>query len=244
MPISKRELIIGGLSIIFGGHCGSCLAGNDFGGCSISIDEAQRLAKSDSGSTDFGLVANSGNREFDYNAAETLSKISSLLNIRPGFLYFKNYSFNAWAAPVSIFPNTWGTVGFGRDLLFSIIKNSEDPIAAFDGICAHECTHIYQFINRINPAYGQVSVKRNELHADFFSGYFAGIRKIENRNYNAAVVAVSHQSLGDYNFNNPQHHGTPEERAAAVVRGFEVAYNDRLPVNAANLIALEFVSRI
>ena len=44
--------------------------------------------------------------------------------------------------------------------------------------------------------------------------------------YPAAVFATNRFARGDRTF-NAQHHGTPEERAAAVVRGFETCYRER-----------------
>ena len=42
----------------------------------------------------------------------------------------------------------------------------------------------------------------------------------------AAVSATSRYRRGDFSTDN-SHHGTPEERSAADVRGFEVAYRER-----------------
>ena len=93
-------------------------------------------------------------------------------------------------------------------------------------VCAHEFGHILQFkhglIRKVNE--GQPTVKRSELQADYFAGYFAGLRKRERPEYPAAVVAVTQFSVGDHGVTNKNHHGTPKERGAAVVRGFEAAF--------------------
>src|SRR5262249_7869550 len=42
---------------------------------------------------------------------------------------------------------------------------------------------------------GQPTIRRCELHADFFSGYFAGVRKKDKPDYPAAVFVVTLSSL-------------------------------------------------
>ncbi len=49
----------------------------------------------------------------------------------------------------------------------------------------------------------------------------AGLRKKERPSYPAAVAAVTQGDFGDSHFRSRTHHGTEEERANAVVRGFQ-----------------------
>jgi hypothetical protein len=86
-------------------------------------------------------------------------------------------------------------------------------------------------------------VKRLELHADFFAGYFAGARKLENPAFPAAVFAANRYAHGDF-VTSPTHHGTPDERAAAVVRGFDTAYSQRRSFAEAIGIGLNYVERL
>src|SRR5262249_37237136 len=101
---------------------------------------------------------------------------------------------------------------------------------AVTAVCAHEFGHILQYKT---PGLlealleGQVTDKRVELHADFLAGYFAGIRKLEKPDFPAAIFPFKLRSMGDNNFKDPGHHGTPDERAAAAVQGFKVAYHER-----------------
>jgi predicted metalloprotease len=82
----------------------------------------------------------------------------------------------------------------------------------------------YGLINKVKA--GQPTIKRIELQADYFAGYFAGLRKRERPSYPAAVVALAQRRFGDTAYNNEQHHGTPLERGAAVVRGFEASFRE------------------
>jgi len=242
---TKREVLLGGLLSIFNGACCSCLAQTNLRGCAISIDVAKKYLGDLTGKpeTELLVVGKSGNREFDYAAAQTLAKLSDLFNVLPGFAYFKNNSLNAFATPGVILGRNDGSVLFGRDLLFSILKSPESPDAIFSGICAHEFGHILQFKRKLTLDDGQF-VKRSELHADFLAGYFAGVRKLEKPDFPAAVIAVAHEALGDYNFQNPQHHGTPKERSNAIVTGFNVAYLEKRNTTDAFQISLNYIKSL
>jgi hypothetical protein len=50
--------------------------------------------------------------------------------------------------------------------------------------------------------------------------------------------------VGDYAFTSQQHHGRPDERAAAVVRGFEVAYREQRDLSDAIQIGISYVSAL
>ena len=247
MFLSRREIIRGiTVSLVTGCSCGSKCAVPAIYGCSINADAARGAIFGQSNSTnieDF-IVKNSGNRYFDFTAAQTLLRLAELFNVLPGFGYFKLNSRNAFATRGDFMSRTDGTVLFGRDLLFEILSTTESPDAVFSGICAHEFAHILQFKLNLSLDAGQQTVKRSELHADFLAGYFAGFHKREKPDFPAAVIAVEHQSLGDYYFNNPNHHGTPDERAAAIVHGFEVAYRDRAAVTQAIAIGVDYVSKL
>jgi predicted metalloprotease len=91
---------------------------------------------------------------------------------------------------------------------------------------------------------GQRTVKRSELHADFLAGYYAGARKLQKPDYPAAVFATTQYSIGDDDVNDRDHHGTPDERAGAIVRGFETGYRERRNLGDAIQIGVNYVSRL
>ena len=172
-----------------------------------------------------------------------MSKLTDTFDVLPGFLYFKKDSKNAFATDGRLTRAPDGTILFGRDLLFEILGTPEAPDAVFSGICAHEYAHIWQFKNRLDMNRGQSNSKRGELHADFLAGYFAGVRKLENPDFPAAVIAVAHGTFGDYDFNHPQHHGTPVERSEAIVQGFKAAYNLKRSAAEAFEMGINYVKR-
>jgi hypothetical protein len=60
----------------------------------------------------------------------------------------------------------------------------------------------------------------------------------------AAVFATTQYSIGDYRTEHVQHHGKPEERANAIVRGFETAYRERRSPSEAIQIGVRYVRTV
>ncbi|MDO7775614.1 hypothetical protein QPL67_28920, partial [Escherichia coli] len=57
----------------------------------------------------------------------------------------------------------------------------------------------------------------------------------------AAAYAAAQYAAGDYHKDRKGHHGTPDERAGAVVRGFEVAFREKKPLNEAVQSGINYV---
>jgi hypothetical protein len=193
------------------------------------------------------IIANSGDREFDYALAQTLSRIADTFQVLPGFAYFDDFEgVQAYATAVARLRRADGTVLFGQRLLKATLAQPDNPDVGVTAICGHEFAHILQFKLNLRKKLleGQPTVKRMELHADYLAGYYAGTWKLKKPDYPAAVFASTVFSFGDQNINKPKHHGTPDERAAAVVRGFEVAYRERHNLAEAVQIGVNYVSTL
>jgi hypothetical protein len=191
------------------------------------------------------IIASSGDREFDYALAQTLSRITDTFQVLPGFAYYNDFDGpNAHAIGDVRMAGPDGTVLFGQRLLKNLLVLPEDPDISVTAVCAHEFGHILQIKLGLEPIIrvGQATVKRVELHADYLAGYYAGALKLKKPGYRAAVFATQQESHGDWDLNNPNHHGTPDERAAAIVRGFEVAYRERRNLSDAVQIGVNYVS--
>lgn len=107
---------------------------------------------------------------------------------------------------------------FGVNLVrYTIISTRSD--LAIAGELGHEWGHQVQFYNGWFIGRPPRDV---ELEADAFGGYYLGLQKgwagYQLKSYIQTVA-----SLGDYDFNSPQAHGTPDERAAAGGLGLSVA---------------------
>jgi hypothetical protein len=221
-------------------------------GCVLADSDAERLypaaaVSRRSSDDEESIIARSGDRDFDRALAQSLAMMSDLLKVSPGFAYYDDYDgMNAYATPRVRLNGADGTVLFGKAFLKDLRAGREAPEVAVVAVCAHEFGHILQFKHNLTARVrnGQSSVKRTELQADYFSGYFAGYRKKALPSYPAAVGALAQYNVGDHSINSPQHHGTPQERGAAFVRGFDAAYREKLALADAIQQSITYASRL
>lgn len=203
--------------------CGLAYAGVQRGltlGCFVA-----NYAESKGSIANKGFVKRSGDDHFDFALAQTLGLLSDSFSVRPGFRYYEDTPANALATTKNITGHPDGTVMMGLNLLRRLRTTSESPAVAVATVCAHEFGHILQFkhglANIVNA--GQFNVKRSELQADYFAGYFTGLRKKTRASYPAASAALTQYDMGDTEFFSRDHHGTPQQRGAAFVQGFKAA---------------------
>jgi hypothetical protein len=244
--IFRREVVAGGsLAILFGSICAPCCAAAQLSGktrgCHLASEdyEAVRSRAGETQAVSSGssqTIWKSGDSNFDFALAHTLSKICIAFQVLPGFAYYEDgQSLNAYATQNTSLARTDGSVFFGLNFLKQVRTFPESPEVAVATICAHEFGHIVQYKNNLIPIVnrGQFTVKRSELQADYFAGYFTGLRKLEMPTYPAAVAAMAQFRVGDNLFSDAGHHGTPEERGGAVVRGFEASFREKKTLSEA-----------
>ena len=238
-------LIGGAASIAVHPECARCQEA--FEGCLITTDQAEGLLGSEQTSLAYSSVeTGSGDRDFDRALAETLALLSDRFFVLPGFAFFSEPgSSNAFASSTRRMGRSDGDVLFGRKLFREIMSGREHPEIGIVSVCAHEFGHIAQYkfgvYNRLVGSNRRV--KRLELHADFLSGYFAGIRRLQHPNYPAATFALTQFGFGDYS-DDIEHHGTPVERGAAVVAGYRAGYDERLKFGFALESGIRYVNQV
>jgi len=93
---------------------------------------------------------------------------------------------------------------------------------AINAIIAHEAAHILQA--KMGVAFNS---RNTELQADFLAGWhmaeWVRIFKTEAKEFRMKEDGIrAFYSRGDYSFNSPQHHGTPDQRAKAFSEGFNL----------------------
>lgn len=166
-------------------------------------------------------VSSSGDHRLDRALIAELKNIIDIIPVDPGFKYIRDDSPNAFATTDTYVAGTRGTVLLGLNLIRQEMHSSEYGGVAVAGISAHECGHIFQFFSPYVRRLGGYTAKYVELHADFLAGYYMGRRR-EFSSDRIAVFARSVFNKGDYNFNHPSHHGTPDQRFEAMKRGYEI----------------------
>ena len=107
---------------------------------------------------------------------------------------------------------------FGTTMLQKLLRDFNSSVPLWQ-VLAHEWGHQIQY------ALGDYwlnapTVAPKELEADMFSGFYLLIAK-NNQDLSSSVANAF--AIGDWQFNNQNHHGTPTQRAAAVVAGGRVA---------------------
>jgi hypothetical protein len=160
-------------------------------------------------------------RPDQYAALETiLSYLDRLLTVNPKFVFYDDQgSGNAFATPEQLdpqFPD--GTVMMGARLITSEANKTGPVNFTVGAIMAHEFAHILQF--KLGE---ELPSRQKEVEADYMAGWYMG--NVSGMWLGAASSQAlrSFYSKGDYEFNSPTHHGTPEERAAAVETGLKDA---------------------
>jgi uncharacterized protein len=92
--------------------------------------------------------------------------------------------------------------------------------AALAYILAHEYAHAAQTIGGFRPR----NITQIELQADCLAGFYMGaMPTVTFDQQDIQEIADIAFQVGDYEFNNRQHHGTPKQRAQAVLLGFQAS---------------------
>lgn len=182
-------------------------------GCRLSASAAQNF-----GSEVF-LTNSSGNPTIDATFPGERAILNSLFMVFPDFSFYDDSDGpNAMATTANLAGSSpYGTVVFGRTLLASELSQTWWG-AAIAGISAHEWAHIAQFASGLSgPVYLM------ELHADYLAGWYLGRKALAGTNVMIAGLGNSLFNKGSFDFNNPDWHGTPQQRVQAMLAGFNGA---------------------
>jgi hypothetical protein len=207
----SRRLFIGGAvtSLVMGRIPGAAAAGT-LRGCSFSQTDQEPDE----------LKASSGDAALDEALIIELARILTIIpKINPGFQYLVDKDPNAYATTKTYVSGTNGTVLLGINLIRLLMQQPEGG-AAVAGMCAHECGHIYQYNTEFRQRLNDVLLI--ELHADFLSGIYMGKRAQVTADRVWQLSKALHEH-GDYAYTDPNSHGTPGQRAAAMEKGYRLA---------------------
>lgn len=202
-------------------------------GCNLS---AASVSKMRSGSEE--LRSTSGDPNLDMVIQREVDLIALGFLVQPRlYLFDDSASPNAVATSHAQDPRyPDGTVLFGLTMFQQTMDESDTGAGfAIPGIMAHEFAHILQYKNG-----GDLPTKLAELQADYLAGWYMGNRQnfIQTR---AEEAFEKFFNLGDFAFNSPDHHGTPEERLAAVKEGFA---HHRVRIETAYRESYEYVTNL
>ncbi|HET8964399.1 MAG TPA: hypothetical protein VFM99_10890 [Chitinophagales bacterium] len=180
----------------------------------VSVDCASNGTNFDN----WTLFESSNNPEIDRATNEELGFLTKSFLVSPAFYYFDDSSgMNAFSTSENLnnSQSKFGTICFGINLIYEQISLSQGgtnvPI-----ILAHEFAHTVARVYSLN-----LPTKQNELFADYLAG---GYMYYRNRNFKRTDLQAAFQSfynMGDNDFTNPSHHGTPLSRSICIQQGYE-----------------------
>lgn len=222
------------------------------GGCCLPPLNAARLRQNLHGLVvaspgDIRTVRSSGDPETDRFLGRGLLRIATAFHVDPGFAFYDDHrSPNAFATQVTLQPDRWGTVLMGMRLFSRNMTDDGDNGMTVIAICAHEFGHIYQMQSGDMEPLGRLdrTVRPIELHADFLAGYFLAGRKKEHPDLDLRTVGATFYRIGDTDFNSPQHHGTPQERLAAITEGYRFGRSGSHAIDEAARAGAALVARM
>ncbi len=192
------------------------------------------------------LITSSGDVDLDHYLGRALLRLAEQFEVYPGFGFFDDSNAeNAFASPETKISKTSGTVIFGVNLFRDTLQSFQDQGIAVIAVCAHEFGHIYQyksgFYDKLTTNLGLKTVKLAELHADYLAGFFLAGRKAAYPSLDLQGAGALFEKLGDTEFNNPEHHGTPALRVTSIEAGFKFGRKSQQEILVAAAAGGEFV---
>jgi hypothetical protein len=214
--MNRREFLLGVSAV-----CSAC----------TSLAAAQvRLAADGCGLVSgFGSLSDhtsrSGNPQLDRALIAEVRKLDREFRISPGYRFLRDGDQpNAYATSDTVVEGTQGTIFFGLTLLENELQ-TEYGGAAIAGIAAHEGAHIVQFGSPdLAKRLASSTSKLRELHADFLAGYY--FSRTGRTERSLITFGESLFAKGDYKYNDRLHHGTPQQRVAAMRAGYAAGRDD------------------
>jgi len=210
-----------GGTITSGGSTGGSSGGSSGGGSGYNqLAGKGCFAAASGGANQYTLLQGTGNQQADQALTAEFFTQQQFWGLQTQtWIFDDRQAPNAWSSPqyfilfgITFVGMIWNSYGF-------------DAVA---GVMAHEFAHQAQF--RVLGINMQGQARPYELEADAFSGYYMSYVKSSPWN-NIQGYFQAMAALGDFNFTDQSHHGTPEERVNAALLGFQTASAEQSPVD-------------
>lgn len=143
----------------------------------------------------------------------------------PQFMYFNHplLTFNAFAAMEDPFFNTPKKVVMGDGIMQAYADLGFGDVAP-QAILAHEYGHHVQYAKNVAFGPNPEDTRRTELMADALASYFLTHKRGAAMNWKRVQEFLQvFYAIGDCQFDNPGHHGTPNQRMRASIFGYTIA---------------------
>jgi hypothetical protein len=249
--LNRRSMLLGAASAAFALPLGTlpvrelaaCIT-KPCGCCGLRFGA---IAGGPNNTTSVRVAKSSGDAETDRFLGAALGRLANTFKVSPGFAFFDDGEHpNAFAAPETLLDNGPGTVLMGMHLFGQLMARVRDGGIAVIAVCAHEFGHIHQMQGGYQGEFKALdkTARPIELHADFLAGYYLSLRKTEHPELDLNAVGGVLYKMGDWDVTSPRHHGSPDERVAALSAGFKFGSEGTHDVAEAAKAGLSFVRRI
>ena len=237
MAITRRQIITGFGACLCCGTSASPAAAEKFHpttGCVVRGRQAARALGSGILGSRMGDLPDivkrrsrtTGNLSLNQQLDAALQRLAKTFNVWPqvGF-YDDGKKPNAMAIWFEESGKRTYAVVFGRNYFTKLFTYDPSGIT-FLQTAAHEFAHVWMYKSGQLEGLlqGQPTVRRAELHADYLSGYYLGLRKRDNPKASFRSAGMKRWQSGDTFVANQHHHGTPKQRLAAAEAGFRLGY--------------------
>jgi hypothetical protein len=166
------------------------------------------------------LFKTSGNQQLDYWHYGEYNNLVQKFGVSPDIYFYDDGARpNAYFTPQisnGQFPD--GQVAIGLNWIQKEFSNSPtNSGVSIAIIMAHEFAHCVEHKYKVYATRNH----RNELFADYLAGCYLHLKSMSIGEQYISEVANSFYSIGDYSFNDPGHHGTPEQRLSCLMAGYD-----------------------
>ncbi len=183
------------------------------------------------GRQNMSLINTTGNQYLDNYCRGEFSQVCWMLQISPRLYYYDDGN-----APNAFFDPATNNIALGKNIILMVCNNygygNAEPGFSYGAVLpfliAHEAGHAKA--SQLGWSFRTGStVKKDELFADFCAGMYSCLQRTlinsasNTRFYgafNVDPIVDFFGKAGDLEFNKPQHHGTPDERRHAVLKGY------------------------
>lgn len=250
--LSRRALLRTGLGLALAACCPTAVSANER---TVRLKGALCARTIQLGTEMVTIDSSTGEKILDSQLSMEASRLASVFEVRPGLVILKSpdrLARNALAVQSNYVPECGGckyTVMLGKTRILSELQEVNHRGwggITVAGIMAHEFAHIYQFNTQYRQRLRELddTVKPIELHADFLAGYHLGLKRRSGAPMDIGAWMDGAYLLGDYDYNNEGHHGTPQERQRAVREGYRTGVEGHQPVSEAAKIGYKTVREI
>ncbi len=139
-------------------------------------------------------------------------------------------SFDGFAIALDGFLGQGDLIVIGDGIVEIVSESGVEDKVVWNGILAHEWAHQVQFDHMDdwypNGAADNVpeATRTTELEADFFAAYYMTHKRGATYNWKRVKEFLElYYNIGDCQFTNNGHHGTPLQRMRAAYKGYELA---------------------